>query len=204
MGVELIKKPHVRTSLNQEQMKSFLKCESDPLYFMNTYMKVQYPVIGVLPFTAYPFQEKMIDTFHNHRLSIHMIARQNGKTTCAAGYLLWYAMFNPDVTVLIAANKFKAASEIMSRVKFAYEEMPDFIKSGVLEYNAQSIKFDNKSRVLAYTTTSDTGRGMSLSCVAAASTEITVRDKLTGEVKTVLISELIEENKSPGLNSTGG
>jgi len=163
MGIDLIKKPHVRTSLTQEQMKSFLRCEYDPLYFMNTYMKVQYPVIGVLPFTAYPFQERFIDIMHNNRLSIGMLSRQSGKTTCTAGYLLWYAMFNPDVTVLIAANKFKAASEIMSRVKFAYEEMPNFIKSGVLEYNTQSVKFDNKSRIMAYTTTPDTGRGMSLS-----------------------------------------
>ena len=163
MAQDLIKSPHVRTSLTNSQYKSFLRCEGDPLYFMNTYMKVQYPVIGTMPFTAYPFQERLIKTFHDNRLSIGMIPRQSGKTTCAAGYLLWYAMFNSEVTILIAANKFRAASEIMSRVKFAYEETPTHIKAGVEAYNAQSIVFDNKSRILAYTTTPDSGRGMSLS-----------------------------------------
>ena len=161
MGIDLIKKPHVRSSEKQDLMKSFIRCESDPLYFMNTYMKVQYPVIGVLPFTAYPFQEKMIDTFHNYRQSIFMIPRQSGKSTCAAGYLLWYAMFNSDVTVLIAANNFKASSEIMSRIKFAYDEMPNFIKSHMIVNNVQSVKFENKSRILAYATTPETARGMS-------------------------------------------
>jgi len=84
-------------------------------------------------------------------------------TTTAAGYLLWYAMFNDDVTVLIAANKFKAANEIMMRIKYAYEEMPDHIRCGVVEYNVTSIRFDNGSRIVATTTTPDSGRGMSIS-----------------------------------------
>ena len=32
-----------------------------------------------------------------------------GKTTTAAGYLLWYAMFVPDSTILIAAHKYSGA-----------------------------------------------------------------------------------------------
>jgi hypothetical protein len=84
-------------------------------------------------------------------------------TTTAAGYLLWYAMFHDDVTVLIAANKFKAASEIMMRIKYAYEEMPNTIRCGVVEYNVTSIRFDNGSRIVATTTTPDSGRGMSIS-----------------------------------------
>jgi hypothetical protein len=84
-------------------------------------------------------------------------------TTTAAGYLLWYAFFNPDVTILIAANKFKAANEIMMRVKYAYEEMPNYIRPGVVEYNVTSIRFDNGSRILATTTTPDSGRGLAIS-----------------------------------------
>ena len=76
-------------------------------------------------------------------------------TTTAAGYLLWYAMFHDDVTVLIAANKFKAASEIMMRIKYAYEEMSNTIRCGVVEYNVTSISFDNRSRIIATTTTPD-------------------------------------------------
>ena len=41
-------------------------------------------------------------------------------TTVIVGYLLWYAMFIPDSTILIAANKYKQALEIMKRVRYAY------------------------------------------------------------------------------------
>jgi hypothetical protein len=84
-------------------------------------------------------------------------------TTCAAGYLLWYAMFNPDSTILIAAHKFTGAQEIMQRVRYAYELCPDHIRCGVTSYNKGSIDFDNGSRIVASTTTGTTGRGMAIS-----------------------------------------
>lgn len=86
-------------------------------------------------------------------------------TTVAAGYLLWYAMFNDDATVLIASNKYDGAQEIMHRVRYAYESVPDHIRAGVKVYNKRSMDFDNNSRIVATTTTENTGRGMSLSLV---------------------------------------
>ncbi len=86
-------------------------------------------------------------------------------TTVAAGYLLWYAMFNDDATILIASNKYDGAQEIMHRVRYAYESVPDHIRAGVKVYNKRSMDFDNNSRIVATSTTENTGRGMSLSLV---------------------------------------
>jgi len=92
-----------------------------------------------------------------------MLPRQTGKTTCAAIYLLWYAMFNPDQTILIAAHKYTGAQEIMQRVRYAYELCPDYIRAGVVNYNKGSMEFENGSRIVSATTTGNTGRGMSIS-----------------------------------------
>ena len=86
-------------------------------------------------------------------------------TTVAAGYLLWYAMFRPDSTILVAAHKATGANEIMQRIRYAYESCPDHIRAGVVEYNKGSITFDNGSRIVSSTTTETTGRGMSLTLV---------------------------------------
>jgi hypothetical protein len=86
-------------------------------------------------------------------------------TTVAAGYLLWFAMFNDDATILITSNKYDGAQEIMRRVRYAYESIPDHIRAGVTTYNKRSIDFDNGSRIEATTTTENTGRGMSLSLI---------------------------------------
>ena len=160
---EKLKAPNQPTTYTAEQLQEFVRCANDPIYFMEHYMYVQHSVKGKIPFEAYSFQKDLIRTYRNYRNTIAMIPRQSGKTTTAAGYLLWYAFFNPDVTILIAANKFKAANEIMMRVKYAYEEMPNYIRPGVIEYNVTSIRFDNGSRILATTTTPDSGRGLAIS-----------------------------------------
>ena len=92
-----------------------------------------------------------------------MLPRQTGKTTCAAIYLAWYAMFNADQTILIAAHKYTGAQEIMQRVRYVYECCPDYIRAGVISYNKGSIEFENGSRIVSATTTGNTGRGMSIS-----------------------------------------
>jgi hypothetical protein len=85
-----------------------------------------------------------------------------GKTATAAGYLLWYAMFVPDSTILIAAHKYAGAQEIMQRIRYAYELCPNFIRAGAVSYNKGSIEFDNSSRIVSQATTENTGRGMSI------------------------------------------
>lgn len=116
-------------------------------------------------------------------------------TTVASGYLLWYGMFNEDATVLIASNKYDGAQEIMHRIRYAYESVPDHIRAGVKEYNKRSMTFDNGSRIVATTTTENTGRGMSLSLVYCLGGEntVTVRDRETGEVKTIALAGLYTE-----------
>ena len=158
-----LKPPNLPFTLTKDEFQEFFKCAKDPLYFMQRYMYVQHGTKGKVLFEPYSFQKDLINIFQHHRNSIAMIPRQSGKTTVAAGYLLHFAFFNPDTTILIAAHKFKAASEIMSRVKYAYEEMPNFLRPGVIDYNVQSIKFDNGSRIIATTTTPDSGRGLSIS-----------------------------------------
>lgn len=83
-------------------------------------------------------------------------------TTVAAAYLLWYAMFNPNQTILVMGNNQAAALEIMGRVRYSYEECPDFIREAVIDYNKLEIKFANKSRIISRATTPAAARGLSV------------------------------------------
>ena len=163
-----IKKANKKHKYSKEQVEQLEKCmdpKTGPLYFMETFMKIQHPTKGEMPFTPYPYQKRLIEAYNNHRFSISMLPRQTGKTTCASGYLIWYAMFYPDSSILIAAHKYAGASDIMSRVRYAYEMLPGWIKAGVNQYNRNSIEFDNGSKIMATTTTENTGRGMSLTMI---------------------------------------
>jgi len=162
----LVKRPHMQESWTETELIEFARCAdpvSGPRYFLNNYFHIQHPTKGSMLYKAFPFQEILIDTYHLNRFSISLMPRQTGKSTSAAGYLLWYAMFVPDSTILIAAHKYTGAQEIMQRVRYAYENVPNFIRAGATSYNKGSIDFENGSRIVAQTTTETTGRGMSIS-----------------------------------------
>ena len=166
----LVKSPHRHQTFTDQQLDEFLKCAdpvTGPHYFMDHFFHIQHPTQGKMLYHPYSYQVKLIDTYHNNRYSISMMPRQTGKSTSAAGYLLWYSMFVPDSTILVAAHKYTGAQEIMQRIRFAYELCPDHIRAGVTSYNKGSIDFENGSRIVSATTTETTGRGMSITLLYA-------------------------------------
>jgi len=166
----LIKAPHRRQSFTDEQLAEFVACAdpvTGPMSFMDNFFYIQHPTRGKMLYHPFDYQKRLIDTYHNYRFSISMMPRQTGKSTSAAGYLLWYAMFVPDSTILIAAHKYTGSQEIMQRIRYAYELCPDHIRAGVTSYNKGSIDFENGSRIVSATTTENTGRGMSISLLYA-------------------------------------
>jgi hypothetical protein len=166
----LVKKAYITQTWTEQQIEELLKCQDPidgPHYFLENFFFIQHPTQGQLRYKPFDYQRRLIDSYHQHRFNVNLLPRQTGKTTTAAGYLLWFAMFNPDSTVLVAAHKYTGAQEIMSRIRYAYELCPDHIRCGVKSYNKQSLEFDNGSRIVAQTTTPTTGRGMSLSLLYA-------------------------------------
>ena len=162
----LVKNPYTKTVFKTDkELQDFIKC-CDPdtgyLYFMDNFFMIQHPTKGSMVYHPWDYQKRLIETYHNYRYSISLMPRQSGKSTSAAGYLLWYAMFVPDSTILVAAHKYTGAQEIMQRIRYAYENCPDYIKAGVTTYNKGSLDFENGSRIVSATTTENTGRGMSI------------------------------------------
>ena len=172
MAVEsvLVKAPYKRTAFTDQQLDEFLKCAdpvTGPEYFMDNFFYIQHPTRGKMLYHPFDYQSRLIHTYHNYRFSISMMPRQTGKSTSAAGYLLWYAMFVPDSTILIAAHKYTGSQEIMQRIRYAYELCPDHIRAGCTSYNKGNLDFENGSRIVSTTTTENTGRGMSISLLYA-------------------------------------
>jgi hypothetical protein len=161
----LVKPAHKPDYYTDAQVTEFLKC-ADPdtgyAYFLDNYFFIQHPVRGRIPYKPYEYQKQLAHSYHTNRFSINLLSRQLGKTTTAAGYLLWFAMFKPDSTILVAAHKYTGSQEIMQRIRYAYESVPNHIRAGATSYNKGSIEFENGSRLISATTTENTGRGLSI------------------------------------------
>ena len=161
----LVKRPHQSEKYTTDQIEEISKCIQDPVYFIGEYCSIQHPVKGRVKFNLFDYQKRLIETYNDYRYAIALLPRQTGKSTAAAAYLLWYAMYKPDSVILIAAHKYAGAQEIMQRLRFIYETLPNFIRSGCTSYNRGSIEFENGSRIVSQATTETTGRGMSLTLI---------------------------------------
>ena len=159
LGNPLLKPAGALTEWTEETISEYVKCSKDPLYFVKTYVKIVHVDHGLVNFDLYPFQEKMIDSFHNNRFSIAKLPRQSGKTTTVCAYFLWYILFNEDVNIAILANKGALARDILGRLQLAYENLPKWLQQGIKVWNRGDIHLENGSKVVAASTSSSAIRG---------------------------------------------
>ena len=85
---DLVKKAHSKTEFSNAQLAEFSKCLNDPYYFLNNYFIIQHPTRGSINYKAYPYQDELVNSYHNYRYSISMLGRQMGKSTTAAGKII--------------------------------------------------------------------------------------------------------------------
>ena len=162
-----LKKANSVSEYTREQIIELQRCARDPIYFIRNYVKIKHPKRGKVPFALYDYQEELVRMYQGNRFNIILSARQTGKTETSCAFLLWYAIFQSEKTVLIASNKSTNAMELIGKIKFAYEELPHWLKPGIDadNWNKHHLGFDNKSRIVSTTTSKDSGRGLAISLI---------------------------------------
>ena len=159
LGNQNLKRPNTPIAYTEEQLKEIAKCMEDPIYFIKNYVKIVNVDRGLIPFEMWPFQEEMVQSFHNNRFTLAKMPRQVGKTTTTAGYMLWSILFQENYSIAILANKGALAREILDRIKYAYEYLPKWLQQGILTWNKGNIELENGSKIFAYATSASGVRG---------------------------------------------
>lgn len=162
LGNPNVKKDGVNEQWTPDLIQEYKKCMVDPVYFVEHYCKVISLDEGIVNFKLYPYQRKMFQQFQENRFNVVLACRQSGKSISACAYLLWYALFNPEKTVAILANKGQTAGEMLSRITLMLENIPFFIQPGSKAVNKRSLEFSNNSRIIASATSGNSIRGMSV------------------------------------------
>nr|BAR36611.1 terminase large subunit [uncultured Mediterranean phage uvMED] len=165
LGNPNLKKVNTPVEFTKENILEFQKCADDPIYFMETYMKIVSLDEGLVPFKMYDFQKHIVKTIHDNRFTICKLPRQSGKSTTTVSYLLHYAIFNPNSNIAILANKSSTARDILGRVQLAYENLPKWLQQGVINWNKGNIELENKSQIVAAATSSSAIRGGSYNII---------------------------------------
>jgi hypothetical protein len=157
-----VKRDGVVHNFTQHEIQEYIKCSQDPAHFARTYCKVISLDRGLVEFDLYPYQEKMFKHFNDNRFNIVLACRQSGKSISSVAYLLWFALFNPEKTIAVLANKGATAREMLARVTLMLENLPFFLQPGTKALNKGSIEFSNNSRIVAAATSGSSIRGMSV------------------------------------------
>ena len=121
-------------------------------------------ILSITPVKSVPVRCITVDNKdHLFLAGRGMIPTHNSETSAA--YLLWFAMFHFDKTILIASRSNDHAMEMIQRIRNSYERMPMWLKPGVNEdgWNKHNLGFDNGSRIMSTATSENAGRGFTIS-----------------------------------------
>lgn len=154
------KKPFLTYEWTEEELENFTECALDVHKFAS-YCKVNTDD-GYQPIVLRDYQIEMLDNYTDNQYNVVLASRQIGKTIVSSIYLLWYAIFHPEKTVLVVSNKWKNSKELMKKIQEIYKGLPFHLKPGVTAHNQTFISFDNKSCIEAQTATEDAGIGLTI------------------------------------------
>jgi hypothetical protein len=149
--------------LKQIIKEEYIKCAQDPAHFMRKYCYIQHPQRGRVIFNLYPFQGKVLNLWKENPYSIVLKSRQLGISTLAASYSLWLMLFHKDKNVLCLATKQETAKNMVTKVRFMYDNLPSWLKIPADENNKLSLKLNNGSQVKAVSAAGDAGRSEAVS-----------------------------------------
>ena len=100
LGNSYLKRSAEAIEYTPEQIKEFMKCAKDPIYFAKSYIKIVHVDRGLVPFDMYDYQKEIANKIFNNRRVAVLTARQSGKTTLVKSVFPkkpYVSLENPDI-----------------------------------------------------------------------------------------------------------
>ena len=145
----------------QDIVDEVQRCSEDPEYFIKTYVNIEHPIKGIIPFNLYKFQTRILNEVHTERFNILRKFRQAGATTLCAAYSLWSIIFKENHNVMVVSIGDRESTAFLRRVKLMYDDLPLWLKPNILAKNAHKLHLSTGSRVMSQP--AGAGRGESVS-----------------------------------------
>lgn len=160
-GNPFLRKGNILFDYTPHEMEEIKKCAADICYFANNYCTVMTDE-GLRTIGLRDYQFDMLEHFKANRFSICLASRQIGKTICSSIYIAWYVLFNFDRNALILSNKGATTREIIDKAKVILDNLPFFMKPGVVKNDVFNMKFDNGCRIIGQSTTKKAAIGFTI------------------------------------------
>jgi len=160
-GKQFLRKGNIVFEYTDEEIQELAKCASDIVYFAEKYAVVMTDE-GIRKVKLRDYQKDMLRNFQNERFNVVLASRQMGKTVTASIFNAWYLTFQVDKNTLLLANKSDTTKEIIDKAKTVIENLPFFMKPGIIKYDVMNVKADNGCRLVGQSTTAKAGIGFTI------------------------------------------
>lgn len=141
----------------------YRKCSLSATYFIKKYVMIQHPTRGRILFKLFPYQEEALQQFQTNNKNIVLKSRQMGISTLCAAYILWLMIFHSDKNCLIISKTQDAAKEVVTKVRFANDNLPSWLRVESTEDNRLSLRLKNGSQVKSVSSSKDSARSGAIS-----------------------------------------
>ena len=160
-GKQFLRKGNIVFEYTDEEIAELARCATDIVYFAEKYAVVMTDD-GIKRVKLREYQKRMLRNFQHERFNIVLASRQMGKTVTASIYNAWYVTFNTDKNTLLLANKSDTTKEIIDKAKVVLENLPFFMKPGIIKYDVMNVRCDNGCRLIGQSTTAKAGIGFTI------------------------------------------
>lgn len=160
-GKQFLRRGNIVFDYTDEELREIAKCANDIVYFAEKYAVVMTDN-GIQQVKLREYQKDLLRDFQHNRFNIVLASRQMGKTVTASIFNAWYLTFNYDKTTLLLANKSESTKEIIDKAKVVIENLPFFMKPGIIKYDVMNVRADNGCRLVGQSTTAKSGIGFTI------------------------------------------
>lgn len=173
----------------------YFLCSKSPAYFIDKYCYISVPNMGVIGFSLYYFQKKIMEEIFNYRKYVLLKCRQSGLSTVTAFYCLWRCLFRQSESIAVVSKTQDASQDFISKVKVSLDLLPDFISLPRISENTTRLVFSNHSELKAEARSANAGRSATLSLL--------VLDEAAFYGSDTLVRQIVA-SAQPALTRTGG
>lgn len=124
------------------------KC-ADPIsglqHFLSNYIYIWHPTQQRQKLNPHNYQIALVNEYCKNKNTIVNIARLMGASTISSAYLLWNALFVTDSYILVKSHSRVSSVELIERIRFIFDQLPEFLKISTITNKKDEISFSNGS-----------------------------------------------------------
>lgn len=177
-------------------------CQLSAFYFIDKYAWIDFPGIGIVPFSLYYFQQEILKVAPETKKMIFLKSRQAGISTLYSLYCFWKGNFFESESIDIISTKQQKAQKFVSKMDATIKRIPNFLKTPIKNRNSQVIKWINNSEILSESASDRAGRGDTLSLLILDEVAHYQTDRLTRGIIAAAMPTLTRTGGSVTLIST--